>query len=60
MLTSHPLMNKKILQLSRICKKTKTHRSPEWSRLVRQKLDEWEGEFLNFFFRKAKTRLIHF
>lgn len=30
--------------LDRICKKTKSHKSPDWSRLVRQKLDEWDGE----------------
>lgn len=29
----------------RICKKTKNHKSPDWSRLVRQKLDEWDGEY---------------
>ncbi|KAG5678526.1 hypothetical protein PVAND_008193 [Polypedilum vanderplanki] len=28
-----------------ICKKTKAHRNPpDWSRLIRQKLDEWDGE----------------
>ncbi|KAL7052666.1 hypothetical protein ACKWTF_004956 [Chironomus riparius] len=27
-----------------ICKKTKTHRNADWSRLIRQKLDEWDDD----------------
>lgn len=40
----------------RICKKTKNHKTHDWSRLVRQKLDEWDGELL-YYISKTRFRM---
>lgn len=51
------MLIKHYFRFNSICKKTKSHKSPDWSRLVRQKLDEWDGESNSFFFIRHKPDL---